>query len=233
LPVEPPKTKRRANATRESLMFAAEALIAKQGIENTSIRDIVQAAGQRNESALHYHFKTRAGLIEALHETRSLEIQEARAQAMQQLLERQPEPGLRELCALMVEPPFRLLQTNPGIRRYIRAFGHTLALTNRSALAQVTLRGGGGASGEQLGKRLKSRLSHLDRAAYRRRMESAVRLCAVSMAHLASQDKTPDSAPNEAFISDLIDALQGLLAAPESAATQALSARTANAETKP
>lgn len=46
-------------------MRAAEKLIAVRGIENVSIRDIVSEAGQKNESALQYHFKSFTGLIAA------------------------------------------------------------------------------------------------------------------------------------------------------------------------
>ena len=38
-------------------MRAAEKLIAQAGVENVSIRKIIAAAGQKNESALQYHFK--------------------------------------------------------------------------------------------------------------------------------------------------------------------------------
>ena len=43
-------------------MHAAEKLIGERGMANVSIRDIVSAAGQKNESALQYHFKNLNGL---------------------------------------------------------------------------------------------------------------------------------------------------------------------------
>ena len=66
-------------------MRAAEQLIAERGIENVSIRDIVSAANQKNESVLQYHFKNLTGLIEAIQLTRSAQTQEKRAEQIEAL----------------------------------------------------------------------------------------------------------------------------------------------------
>ena len=60
----------RSDATKRGLMGAAERLIADKGIENVTIRQIVSAAGQKNQSALQYHFQSMQGLIEALRNER-------------------------------------------------------------------------------------------------------------------------------------------------------------------
>lgn len=54
------------NDTQTKLVQAALSLFAKHGIEAVSIRQITLAAGQSNESAVHYHFKNKAGLIAAV-----------------------------------------------------------------------------------------------------------------------------------------------------------------------
>ena len=66
-------------------MRAAEKLIAERGIENVSIREIVNAAGQKNESALQYHFKNFTGLIKAIHTVRSNETQEKRQELLAEM----------------------------------------------------------------------------------------------------------------------------------------------------
>ena len=53
----------RTVATRTRLMRAMERLCAQHGVENVTVRAVVEAAGQKNESALQYHFKNREGLI--------------------------------------------------------------------------------------------------------------------------------------------------------------------------
>ena len=80
----------RSEATREALMRAAEKLIAERGMENISIRNIVAAAGQKNESALQYHFRSLTGLLNAIHAQRSQQVQDKRADALQHILAKTP-----------------------------------------------------------------------------------------------------------------------------------------------
>ena len=49
-----------------ALLRSAEKLMAARGVQSVSLREISEAAGQRNVSAAQYHFKDRRGLIEAL-----------------------------------------------------------------------------------------------------------------------------------------------------------------------
>lgn len=51
---------------RELLMRTAEELFAIKGIDTVSLNEINKAAGQRNTSALHYHFGNKKGLIDAI-----------------------------------------------------------------------------------------------------------------------------------------------------------------------
>ena len=53
----------RSEATRMRLIHAAEKLFAEDGLEHVSIRAIILAAEQKNESVLQYHFGSKAGLI--------------------------------------------------------------------------------------------------------------------------------------------------------------------------
>ena len=211
----------RSQATRKALQHAAERLIAERGLESVSIRDIVSTAGQKNESALQYHFKNLKGLISAIQAVRSSETQSKRAEMLNAMMSDTSQPNLRQVCTLMVQPPFDLARSSVGFRRYIKAFGHELVLTETSALARATGQGGG-SSGQHLAMLLRSALPHLDEDAYRRRMESAVRLCSVSMYHQARQKNAFRGKQSELFLHSLIDALAGLLSAPESSQTKAI-----------
>lgn len=53
-------------ATRDKLLDAATRLFAERGIDNVSIAEIVRAAGQRNASAVHYHFGSRDEVLRTL-----------------------------------------------------------------------------------------------------------------------------------------------------------------------
>jgi AcrR family transcriptional regulator len=55
-----------ANATREKLLDAAARLLAERGVDNVSINEIVRAAGQRNASAVQYHFGNRNEVLRAV-----------------------------------------------------------------------------------------------------------------------------------------------------------------------
>ena len=212
----------RSQATQTALMHAAEKLIAERGMENVTIRDIVSAAGQKNESALQYHFKNLTGLINAIHAQRAEEMRARRSELLDALLASTPQPSLRQACMLMVQPAFELARSKVDFRRYIKAFGHELVLAETSALTRASRRGGGGESGQRLANLLKAALPHLDADAYRQRMDAAVRLCSASVYHQARQKNAFRGAQAELFLHSLIDAIVGLLSAPVSAETRAL-----------
>ena len=52
---------RDATATNERLLREAERLFARRGLYQVTVREITEAAGQRNVSALNYHFGSREG----------------------------------------------------------------------------------------------------------------------------------------------------------------------------
>lgn len=212
----------RSEATQSALMRAAEKLIAERGIENISIREIVNTAGQKNESALQYHFKNIKGLIAAIHQARDTQIQASRTAMLDQLTRTGEQLTLRQLCTLMVQPAFDLAKSKPDFHRYIKAFGHEMALAEDSVLKLA--RSKGGASVVQLTGLLRDALPHLDTPAFHRRMEAAVRFCATSMYHQAGRKNAFRGLQAELFFNNLIDALEGLLSAPESEETRRIAA---------
>jgi AcrR family transcriptional regulator len=56
----------RAGAARERLLQAAIRLVGEQGVSGVSLRGIGAAAGQKNKSAVAYHFEGKAGLMNAI-----------------------------------------------------------------------------------------------------------------------------------------------------------------------
>jgi AcrR family transcriptional regulator len=203
-------------------MRAAEKLISERGMENVSIRNIVSAAGQKNESALQYHFKNLTGLIDEILNQRSAQAEARRANLIEALLAHTPDPALRDICMLMVQPAFELARGNVDFRRYVKAFGHELVLTDTSILSKVSTRGGGGLSGKQTSNMLMIALPQLNADAYQRRLEAAVRLCSASMYHQARQKNAFRGDQAELFLHSLVDALVGLFSAPVSPETKAL-----------
>lgn len=207
----------RGQETRRLLMHAAEKLIAEKGIEHVSIREILAEAGQNNSSALQYHFKNLKGLIIAIHKERAEQTRAERTLLLNELLEQDPDPALRSLCDLMVRPAFNLARARADFRRYLKAFGHELILIEDSVLIATLRKGGaGGESGIQLGRLLRKGVPHLSDDTFAQRMEFAVRLCASAMFRQASAKNAFRGQPSDVFIEGLIDAVLGLLTAPES-----------------
>jgi AcrR family transcriptional regulator len=203
-------------------MLAAEKLIANRGIENVSIRDIVAAGGQRNESALQYHFKNLSGLISEIHRIRSQQIQERRAGLIRSLSKQSPTLDIADLCKLLIQPAFELASESDEFQNYVRAFGHKLMLAQGSPSALAISYGGGGASGLQTATMLKEALPHLDSEAYQQRMDAAVLLCSASM-HRQSHQFNPFSGEQaQLFMHHLIDVLIGIFSAPVSPEAQIL-----------
>lgn len=217
----PDGQKARSLTTQTSLMEAAEKLIAKNGIENVSIKQIVREAGQKNESALQYHFKNLKGLISAINFRRNEQTQVKREELIAELDSANTQPALRDLCRLMIMPTYLLAKADAKYRRHIIGFSHTIALAEESALVKVSSHGGGGKSGVRTGELLRAALPHLDEATYRQRMEFAVRMTSATMGHHARQKNAFKGTAADLFVSQLIDALDGLLSAPVSRETKA------------
>ncbi|NUR83792.1 MAG: helix-turn-helix transcriptional regulator [Nonomuraea sp.] len=53
-------------STRRAIMRAAERLYAEEGFAGVSVRRVGEAAGQRNKSAVQYHFASREDLVAAV-----------------------------------------------------------------------------------------------------------------------------------------------------------------------
>lgn len=102
--------------TREVLMDTAERLFADRGVQGATTREIVDAAGQRNTSAVTYHFGTRENLLLEILARRGAPIDAGRARLRSDL---GPEPRTEDLVRCLVEPYASEL-ADPGGRAYLR-----------------------------------------------------------------------------------------------------------------
>jgi TetR/AcrR family transcriptional regulator, regulator of cefoperazone and chloramphenicol sensitivity len=107
---------RDASATRELLIVAGERLMATHGPLQVSLKEIQDAAGQRNASALHYHFGGRQGLLQAILARHNTTIEAARAVVLDKLV---GEPPLKVLVEAVVLPMADELSTEEG-RYFLR-----------------------------------------------------------------------------------------------------------------
>ena len=211
----------RGEATRQSLMRAAERLFAEKGANNVTIREIVETAGQKNESALQYHFKNLEGLIAATHRYRDAQIVAVRSRCLDELDNQSTQPQLRDVAMAMVHPTFELAGQHADFRRYIRGFSLSLATSDVSPM--ISVRRGSREEDERLGDLLRAALPQLDDESYLRRLDAAIRYVSVSVYGHAQQPNAFRGKTGELFYHHLIDTLVGLLSAAESADTKALS----------
>lgn len=101
---------------RELLMQTAEELFAKKGIDAVSLNEINKAAGQRNTSALHYHFGNKRGLIDAIVYNHYTEIDHDINTRLDDFEASAPEERTpRKLLEALVIPFAKQLDTPAGI----------------------------------------------------------------------------------------------------------------------
>lgn len=90
--------------TRELILDAAERLYAERGLDGVSLREITEAAGQRNNAAVHYHFGGRDGLVRALFERRYAQLEDTRARLLAELDAEGRADDLTALVRVLVVP---------------------------------------------------------------------------------------------------------------------------------
>jgi AcrR family transcriptional regulator len=94
----------RSHATRERILAAAERLYAEHGVLAVSNRQISEAAGQGNNTAVGYHFGTRADVVRAIARRRSADVEELRRGLLAT-----PGADLRYWVGCLVHPTTRYL----------------------------------------------------------------------------------------------------------------------------
>lgn len=107
---------RDATETRDRLVAEAERLFAQRGIHQATSREITEAAGQRNVSALTYHFGSRAGVLREILLRHGDPLDAKRARLAGDELDGR---STRELVAALVLPYAGCLATQSG-RNYLR-----------------------------------------------------------------------------------------------------------------
>ena len=92
------------NGTKERLIETAERLFAQRGIAGVSLREIGEAAGQRNTAAVLYHFGSKQRLIEAILEHRRKDMDARRVAVLAESKRPGRSRDLRAVVEGMVRP---------------------------------------------------------------------------------------------------------------------------------
>lgn len=105
--------------TRDLLIDSAARLFAERGIDNVSIAEIVRSAGQRNTSAIHYHFGSRDEVLRAVLERHVDEISKRRGALLEQARAR-PARDARSAAEAIVRPVTEFAQGGWRERAYLQ-----------------------------------------------------------------------------------------------------------------
>ena len=109
----------RSEVSRGEIIRAAERLFAERGIDSVSMVEIGQEGGQRNRSAVQYHFGDKEGVLRAIREKHQLVIEAHRIKRLDQL-EASSEATLRDFVEVFVLPlAERLIEADGGVA-YVR-----------------------------------------------------------------------------------------------------------------
>jgi AcrR family transcriptional regulator len=93
----------RGGTTRAELKRAARRLFAERGIAAVGMREVVEAAGQRNAAAVHYYFGSKDDLLRELL-IDGAHLIDAERRALFDAVEARGAPTLREVVRAMVLP---------------------------------------------------------------------------------------------------------------------------------
>lgn len=195
---------------RDRIVLAAERLIAERGA-GIPLRDIAVEAGQRNNSAVHYHFGSRDGLIQTIVERRVELLEKQQIELLTEYEDSHTTDDIRGLVNILVRPMFHVPYVD-GSTHYGRFLEQ---VRNHAVIAQAQLDVDHWPTVRMITARLGKALRHLPGPTRRRRLAS---MSTVLFALLADEERRCEEAgvtmPSDSrAIGEVTDMLVGLLTA--------------------
>lgn len=202
------------------MIDAAERLIAEQGLGAVSLREVATTAGQRNHSAVQYHFGSRAGLVEAVFDARMTPIEARRSEMLLELERTGATDDLWALCEVFVRPLGEAVLTDgPGW------YGRFLAEVFRSDPALLRAERPAMTSLQRTVGLMIRRMDAVPPALRSERVRIAVQAATSMFADLETEmsgvsgdgDAAPAHRPG-LFVTHVVDLVHAMVSAPPSAA---------------
>ncbi len=103
-------------STRKKILDVAEQLMAEKGVDGVTLNEIVRKSGQRNASALQYHFGGKPGLVQAIFDKHTPAIEARRVVYLNQL---SSPPRLREIINALILPLVEEMDNPDGGKDYL------------------------------------------------------------------------------------------------------------------
>lgn len=210
--------------TRTRLIEEAERLFAERGVHAVSLREIAAAAGQRNTSAVAYHFGTKEALVTAIYRHRLGPTNDVQLRRLAELDDQGRGKDLRALVEVFVRPMIDRLGTPERPSRFLRFVANALYVAR---IAPYDL----GAEDwtralYQLHTRIDACVAGLPAPVRSHRREFFIGLLLHTLAHheglIEAGHRSRAAADRELLAADLVDAGVAVLTAPVSGATRDL-----------
>jgi AcrR family transcriptional regulator len=200
--------------TRERLLDVAEELFAEHGAEAVSLRRINSEAGL-NPAAVHYHFGSRDGLVEAVVLRRMHELNERRHELLARVETGRWPLDVRHLVRILVQPLAELLATGPDEGRRYLAVLSGLYQTRTGSVHALASRYFGASLGRWV-ELLAELRPDLPRPVLLARVDLAARTLLSGLSAPPASAPRPRALRSDARVEVLIDFLTGALSAPAS-----------------
>lgn len=200
----------RLDDSRSALLDAGERLIAERGVE-VPLREIAAAAGQRNNSAVHYYFDSRAGLVEAIVDRRMNWLERRRLDMLAAHDAEGTGHDPRALVIMLACPILELLR-----RDGVTHFGRFLEVVRTHPVVADAHRldGADRTAVRVIATRLSAALTDLPPRRRRGRLET---MATVMFALVADYERTLESgarAPAPADAAEIVDMILAMLTVP-------------------
>jgi AcrR family transcriptional regulator len=94
--------------TKNQLKAAAQLLFAHRGVDGVTVQEIVNAAGQRNNAALHYHFGSKEELIRQMVVDGAAVLDRRRREMLDEMKVRGGPKSIRDVMLVLMMPVIEL-----------------------------------------------------------------------------------------------------------------------------
>src|SRR5580692_3477709 len=94
--------------TKDQIKMAAQMLFGRHGIDAVTVQQIVDAAGQRNNAALYYHFRTKEELIRQMVVDGAAVLDARRREMLNEVEARGGPKSIREVMLVLIMPVIEL-----------------------------------------------------------------------------------------------------------------------------
>jgi AcrR family transcriptional regulator len=202
--------------TRARLITTAERLFAAKGIEGVSLREITRESGARNAIATQYHFKDRAGVVDAIMSKHSLSVDTDRHALMDDFESSRarldPPHAVRALAGALVKPLAAKLSDPDGGPEFLQIYAEQMERLSRSGELPAA------ASSLARWRNLIDPLLERDAVRLHRRF-TAILYTAAELGRRAGSGPHTD---DRLFTSYLVDVVTAILSFPVSSETRGL-----------